>query len=40
LSKGITWWAPGIGFVRQVQTVGTEQNQLTIIMKLKSHSLK
>ena len=40
VSQGITWWTPGIGFVRQRQQFGVGQGGLTVLMKLKSHSFK
>ncbi len=40
VSRGMTWWTPGIGFVRQRQEVGVGQNRAVVIMKLKSHSFK
>jgi hypothetical protein len=39
-SRGMTWWAPGIGFVRQRQEVGIGQGRAVILMKLKSYSFK
>ncbi len=39
-SRGMTWWTPGVGFVRQRQEVGVGQSRAVVIMKLKSHSFK
>ncbi len=39
-SRGMTWWTPGVGFVRQRQEVGVGQGRAVVVMKLKSHSFK
>lgn len=40
VSRGMTWWVPNVGFVRQRQEIGVGQNRAVIVMKLKSHSFK
>jgi hypothetical protein len=37
-SYTITWWAPGIGFVRQRQEIALPESSAVILMKLKSYS--
>jgi hypothetical protein len=39
-SRGVTWWVPNVGFVRQRQEIGMGQSRGVIVMKLKSHSFK
>jgi hypothetical protein len=39
-SRGLTWWTPGIGFVRQRQEVAMGQGRAVVLMKLKSYSFK
>jgi hypothetical protein len=40
VSRGMTWWTPGIGFVRQRQEAGLGQNSTVVLIKLKSYSFK
>jgi hypothetical protein len=37
-SIAVTWWVPGIGFVRQRQEIITQAGSGVIVMKIKSHS--
>jgi hypothetical protein len=37
-SIAVTWWVPGVGFVRQRQEIITQAGSGVIVMKLKSHS--
>jgi hypothetical protein len=39
-SRGMTWWVPNVGFVRQRQDIGVGQSRGAVLMKLKSHSFK
>lgn len=38
--NGTIWWAPNIGIVRYVQAVGNKNGISTIVLRLKSRSLK
>lgn len=40
VSRATTWWAPGIGFVRQLQEFSTPAGTGKVLMKLKSYSFK
>ncbi len=37
-SHAVTWWVPGIGFVRQRQEITTPKGNAVVLMKLKSYS--
>lgn len=34
------WWAPGVGIVRYLQVVGSKDGTSSVLLRLKSHSLK
>lgn len=38
VASTMTWWSPGIGFVRQIQEVRTSEQTIKVLLKLKSHS--
>lgn len=38
VASTMTWWSPGIGFVRQIQEVRTSERTIKVLLKLKSHS--
>ena len=40
VSRATTWWAPGIGFVRQMQEFSTPGGKGAVLLKLKSYSFK
>ena len=40
VSRGVTWWTPGVGFVRRRQEFGVGQDRGIVLIKHKSHSFK
>lgn len=37
-SESMTWWSPGVGFVRQTQSVSGPKGNMSVVVKLKSYS--